>query len=66
VSAAYHVTEDFFFLAETALHRRAHSFETLGGNIQLLTRAERHFTYYDLTLGYNFLRARRLSVVASP
>jgi hypothetical protein len=23
--------------------------------VQLLTSAERHFTYYDLSLGYNFL-----------
>jgi outer membrane beta-barrel protein len=56
VSAAYHVTEDFFFLGELG---RAYggrtSFETLGGNIQLLTSAERRFTYYDLSLGYNFL-----------
>jgi outer membrane beta-barrel protein len=56
VSAAYHVTEDFFFLAEigTAYAGRT-SFETLGGNIQLLTSAERRFTYYDLSLGYNLL-----------
>jgi outer membrane beta-barrel protein len=56
LSAAYHVTEDFFFLGEWG---RAYggrtSFETLGGNIQLLTDAERRFTYYDLSLGYNFL-----------
>ena len=31
------------------------SFETLGGNIQLLTGDERQFTYYNLALGYNFL-----------
>jgi outer membrane beta-barrel protein len=56
VSAAYHITEDFFFLGElgTAYGGRT-SFETLGGNIQLLTDAERRFTYYDLSLGYNFL-----------
>src|SRR5205823_4404812 len=38
-------------------HQRAErtSFETLGGNIQLLTESERRFTYYDLSLGYNFL-----------
>jgi len=56
LTAAYHVTEDFFFLGE---YGRAYagrtSFETLGGNIQLLTSAERRFTYYDLSLGYNFL-----------
>jgi outer membrane beta-barrel protein len=55
-SAAYHITEDFFFLGElgTAYAGRT-SFETLGGNIQLLTGPERRFTYYDLSLGYNFL-----------
>jgi len=55
-SVAYHITEDFFFLGElgTAYGGRT-SFETLGGNIQLLTSAERRFTYYDLSLGYNFL-----------
>jgi outer membrane beta-barrel protein len=56
LSAAYHVTEDFFFLGE---YGRAYagrtSFETLGGNIQLLTSSERQFTYYDLSLGYNLL-----------
>jgi outer membrane beta-barrel protein len=56
LTAAYHITEDFFFLGE---YGRAYagrtSFETLGGNIQLLTSAERRFTYYDLSLGYNLL-----------
>jgi outer membrane beta-barrel protein len=56
LSAAYHVTEDFFFLGE---YGRAYagrtSFETLGGNIQLLTSSERQFSYYDLSLGYNLL-----------
>jgi outer membrane beta-barrel protein len=31
------------------------SFETLGGDIELLTGDERRFTYYGLSLGYNFL-----------
>jgi outer membrane beta-barrel protein len=52
----YHVTEDFFF---EATYGRATagktSFETLNGNVQLLTDAERRFTYYSLGLGYNFL-----------
>ncbi len=53
---AYHVTEDFFFQGEYGRSRAGKtSFETLGGNIQLLTSAERRFTYYDLSLGYNFL-----------
>jgi outer membrane beta-barrel protein len=53
---AYHVTEDFFFQAEAGRSTAGKtSFETLGGNIQLLTGDERQFTYYNLALGYNFL-----------
>jgi outer membrane beta-barrel protein len=56
VTAAYHVTEDFFFLGEVGRSRAGRtSFETLGGDIQLLTDDERQFTYYNLALGYNFL-----------
>jgi outer membrane beta-barrel protein len=56
VTAAYHVTEDFFFQAEAGRSTAGKtSFETLGGNIQLLTNDERQFTYYNLALGYNFL-----------
>ncbi len=56
VMAAYHVTEDFFFQAEAGRSTAGKtSFETLGGNIQLLTNSERQFTYYNLALGYNFL-----------
>ena len=52
----YHVTEDFFFEANYARAKGGKtSFETLGGNVQLLTDAERRFTYYNLSLGYNFL-----------
>lgn len=56
VRADFHVTEDFFF--ELNLGRSTAgktSFETLNGNLQLLTPAERRFTYYNLSLGYNFL-----------
>lgn len=56
VTAAYHVTEDFFLLGEVGRSTAGRtSFETLGGDIQLLTDAERQFTYYNLALGYNFL-----------
>jgi outer membrane beta-barrel protein len=56
VTAAYHITEDFFFQAEAGRSRAGRtSFETLSGNLQLLTESERRFTYYDLSLGYNFL-----------
>ena len=52
----YHVTEDFFFEANYARAKGGKtSFETLGGNVQLLTDDERRFTYYNLSLGYNFL-----------
>ena len=52
---AYHITEDFFFQGEVACSRAGEtSFETLS-QIQLLTESERRFTYYDLSLGYNFL-----------
>ena len=55
VTAAYHVTEDWFFQAEAGRSNAGEtSFETLSG-IQLLTGSERRFTYYDLSLGYNFL-----------
>jgi outer membrane beta-barrel protein len=53
--AAYHISEDFFFQGAfgRSLAGRT-SFETLS-NIQLITPSERRFTYYDLSLGYNFL-----------
>ena len=56
ITAAYHITEDFFFQAEAGRAKAGRtSFEVLGGNIQLLTDSERRFTYYNLSLGYNFL-----------
>ena len=56
VTAAYHVTEDFFFQAEAGRTTAGKtSFETLGGNVTLLTGNQRQFTYYNLALGYNFL-----------
>jgi outer membrane beta-barrel protein len=54
--AAYHITEDFFFQGEWGRSTAGKtSFETLNGGVQLLTESERRFTYYDLSLGYNFL-----------
>lgn len=56
LSAAYHITEDFFFRGQYGRSEAGRtSFETLGGNVQLLTGDERQFTYYSLSLGYNFL-----------
>jgi outer membrane beta-barrel protein len=51
----YHISEDFF--AEATYGRAKagfSSFETLS-NVQLLSDAERRFTYYNLSLGYNLL-----------
>jgi len=54
--AAYHVTEDFFFEANYGQSKAGEtSYETLGGNVELLTDDERRFTYYSLSLGYNLL-----------
>ena len=52
----YHVTEDFFFRGDIGQSTAGRtSFETLGGNIELLSGNQRQFTYYSLSLGYNFL-----------
>ena len=56
LQAAYHITEDFFFQGEYGRSKGGRtSFETLNGNVQLLTESERRYTYYDLSVGYNFL-----------
>ncbi|MFO7324965.1 MAG: outer membrane beta-barrel domain-containing protein [Pseudomonadota bacterium] len=56
LTAAYHVTEDIFFEAAFGRSKAGRtSYETLGGNVQLLTPSERRFTYYSLSLGYNLL-----------
>lgn len=52
----FHVTEDFFFRGDFGRSTAGRtSFETLGGDIELLTGSQRRFTYYSLSLGYNFL-----------
>lgn len=53
---AYHITEDFF--AEGAYGRSTAdktSYETLSGAARLLTDAERKYSYYNISLGYNLL-----------
>ena len=46
IRAAYHVTEDLFFEADVGRSTAGRtSFETLGGDIQLLAPSERRFTY---------------------
>jgi len=52
----YHVTEGFFFEASAGRANGGKtSYELLSGGVQLLSNAERHFTYYNLSLGYNLL-----------
>jgi outer membrane beta-barrel protein len=52
----YHVSEDLFLEATYGRAKGGKtSFELLGGRVQLLSDAERRFTYYNLSLGYNFL-----------
>lgn len=57
VKAAYHVTEDFFFEAnygQTTLGKT--SFELLNPAVDPLNLGSgRRFTYYSLSVGYNFL-----------
>jgi outer membrane beta-barrel protein len=54
LTAAFHVTEDIFFQAAYGRSKAGRtSYETLGGDVQLLTPSERRFTYYSLSLGYN-------------
>jgi hypothetical protein len=53
------VTEDFFL---EGLYGRSElgktSFEKLSGNVELLTDDDRQFSYYNLSVGYNILRAK--------
>ena len=51
---AYHVTEGFFVeLAAGQADTELTSFERLSGAAQLLTEAEREYSYYNVSLGYN-------------
>jgi outer membrane beta-barrel protein len=52
----YHISEDLFAEATYGRAKGGRtSFEELSGRVQLLSDAERRFTYYNLSLGYNFL-----------
>ncbi len=56
VRAAYHVSEDIFMEAYLARSKAGTtSLEDVFPNITVLSDAGRHFTYYDLDLGYNVL-----------
>lgn len=55
VSIAYHISEDFFVEGAYATSRAQEtSYELLSGGVELLTDEERDFTYYNVSLGYNF------------
>ena len=50
------MTEDFFFEANYGRSKAGKtSFETLAATCSCLLPSERRFTYYSLSLGYNFL-----------
>jgi len=56
VSAAYHVTEDFFIAAnygETTAGES--SYERLSGDVVLLTDEQRKYSHYNIALGFNIL-----------
>jgi outer membrane beta-barrel protein len=50
----YHITEDFFVEGTYGRAKAGRtSAEEIGGNLSLLSNAERRFTYYNASLGYN-------------
>jgi outer membrane beta-barrel protein len=54
--AAWHVTEDFFFEASYGTSEGdLTSYEKLSGGAPLFSDAERDYSYYNLTLGWNIL-----------
>ncbi|MEA3151022.1 MAG: hypothetical protein QOD56_1961 [Gammaproteobacteria bacterium] len=56
VRAAYHVSEDIFFEGFVARSKAGTtSIEDVLPNVTVVSGAGRHFTYYDLDLGYNVL-----------
>ncbi len=53
---AWHVSEDFFFEASVGTAQAdLTSYEKLSGGPPLFKDSERDFTFYDLTVGWNFL-----------
>ncbi|MEW9796537.1 outer membrane beta-barrel domain-containing protein [Alteromonas sp. CYL-A6] len=55
VTLAYHITENLFAEASYAQAEAGKtSFEILSGGAPFLTDDERDYTYYDLSVGYNF------------
>jgi outer membrane beta-barrel protein len=53
-SAAWHITEDFFFEGSYAQAKGDKtSFEELSGGAPLISDDDRDYTYYDISLGWN-------------
>jgi len=53
---AYHVTEDFFIETSYAQTTAGlSSFERLNGNVVLLTDAQREYSHFNVSLGFNVL-----------
>jgi outer membrane beta-barrel protein len=56
ITFSYHITEDFFLEAAYGISQAEKtSYELLSGGVELLTDDERELSYYNLSLGYNFL-----------
>lgn len=59
ITFAYHITEDFFVEAAYAISKTEKtSYESLSGGVELLTEDQRDISYYNLSLGYNFLHGQ--------
>ncbi len=59
ITFAYHITEDFFAEAAYGISKvEKTSYELLSGGVELLTEDQRDITYYNLSLGYNFLHGQ--------
>jgi outer membrane beta-barrel protein len=59
LTLAYHITESFFVEAAYGSSKTEKtSYELLSGGVELLTEEQRDLTYYNLSLGYNFLHGQ--------
>lgn len=59
LTLAYHITESFFVEAAYGTSKTEKtSYELLSGGVELLTNDQRDLTYYNVSLGYNFLHGQ--------